>query len=231
MKPLNPETGRNYPWRPQDINPRREQGELFGGSRPRPNDPILRNVLKEDRSGESYSLARAAKIACLSEDTLRRAIARGDLDAQIVVDRGQEIYRITRENLSLYLLWRTLPRKRKMMIREKREAAAIAQRVAPSSSKAAPIHLDLHERIKGRSVEAAVARYSEQPTALMRTPNAPIITPRSSIYREKSVVGSNPDSAQTRIEQMASRVERRILELEAEVRSLQTILVDLRGAD
>lgn len=230
MKTLQSEPSRKLHWKPQEKIPRRDQGELFIGSRPKPDDPVLRNILKEDRAGEGYSLARAAKVTCLSEDTLRRAISRGDLDAQIVVDRGQEIYRITRENLSIYLLWRSLPRKRKMEIREKREAMAIAQRDGSSSSGASPIHLDLHERIRGRSIDAAIARYSEQPTALMRIPGSPVITPRPTVHEKKTTPGPDRESAQTRIEQMISRVERRIVELEAETRSLQAILADLRGS-
>lgn len=190
----------------------------------------LKNTLLGSEKDASFNLSAAAEMVSLSVDTLRRAIARGDLVAELVVDRNQEVYQVRKSDLSTYLLFRGLPRREQMRIREARKAQASDVAGVYLSGRPTPLHLQVHSRVAGRSgsVRELLGEVSSQPTALMRgvVPGLEAAPPRSSL--------NAPAAASARSELKDLPLERQIVvlietvaRLERDASEVKSVLNDL----
>ncbi len=216
------------------ASPRKSQGDLFERTRSAGiSNPSLRGIINSVEAATDYSLAGAAKAASLSEDTLRRAIARGDLDATIEAARGQEVYRISREALSLYLLFRGLPRRRQNEVREKRSANALGQRREAADKGASPIHLQLRDRAAGRNIDEAVASTLERPTSLMRVGGRPFVSPQSTlsprVHRAADTRLSRRPGGQDDARFYLGLLEEKLSRLEAESQDVRALVLQLKA--
>jgi hypothetical protein len=210
----------------------KEQRDFFEkspfGSKSSSASERLKNTLLGSEKDASFNLSAAAEMVSLSIDTLRRAIARGDLVAELVIDRNQEVYQVRQSDLSAYLLFRGLPRREQMRIREARKSQASDVAGVYLSGRPTPLHLQVHSRVAGRagSVRKLLTEVSSQPTALMRGAGVEAVPPRSSL--------NAPAAASARAELKDLPLERQIVvlietvaRLERDASEVKSVLNDL----
>lgn len=198
----------------KDYSPRKQDDLFKTVGRTSGASQKLKSMVLGASKEEFYGLPAAAEAVSLSQDTLRRAISAGDLKAEVVPDRGREVYQISKSDLSAYLLWRGLPRREQIRLREERQKKAEAV-VAVSDGRPTPLQIELRSKLAGRerSARDALRVVAAEPTTLMRgVKNAPNpISPRS----------PNPS--------IAPSVEDRIVELIEYARELEMRATELRG--